>query len=103
MSLLPGSNVKIPSQNRNQNTLKDTPTFIKRSYANVLVNKNERIINCTNETKAVEETRIDERNIIDNRAQRKKNKAKRKENKDGNLEKMELKKNVFSISRGGRE
>ena len=51
----------------------------------------------------MEETRIDERNIIDNRAQRKKNKAKRKENKDGNLEKMELKKNVFSISRGGTE
>ena len=69
----------------------------------MLVNENERIINCANETKAVEETRIDERNIIDNRAQRKKNKAKRKENKDGNLEKMELKKNVFSISRGGTE
>ena len=32
---------KMPSQNVNQNSLKDTPILIKRSYADVLVNGNE--------------------------------------------------------------
>ena len=32
---------KIPIQNVNQNSLKDTPVLIKRSYADVLVNRNE--------------------------------------------------------------
>ena len=45
-----------------------------------------------NETKAVEETKIDERNIIDNRAWRNKNKVKREEKRYGNLEKIDLKK-----------
>ena len=84
-SLLPKLNIKIPSQNVNQNSLKDTPTLIKRSFADV-------VNDGTNETKAVEETKIDERNIIDNRARRNKNKVKREEKKDGNLEKIDLKK-----------
>ena len=84
-SLLPELNIKIPSQNLNQNSLKDTPTLIKRSFADV-------VNDGTNETKAVEETKIDERNITDNRARRNKNKNKREEKKDGSLEKTDLKK-----------
>ena len=59
--------------------------MIKRSFADV-------VNDCNNETKAVEETKIDERNITDNRARRNKNKVKREEKKDGNLEKIDLKK-----------
>ena len=84
-SLLSELNIKIPSQNVNQNSLKDTPTLIKRSFADV-------VNDGTNETKAVEETKIDERNITDNRARRNKNKNKREEKKDGSLEKIDLKK-----------
>ena len=62
-SLLPELNIKIPSQSLNQNTLKDTSTLIKRSYVDVLVNGNEVVNDGANETKAVEETKIDERNI----------------------------------------
>ena len=39
-SLLP-EDTKIPSQNVNQNSLKDTPILIKRSYADMLVNRNQ--------------------------------------------------------------
>ena len=45
-----------------------------------------------NETKAVEETKINERNITDNRATWNKNKVKREEKKYGNLEKIDLEK-----------
>ena len=65
--------------------MKDTPTLIKRSFADV-------VNDGTNDTKAVEETKIDERNITDNRARRNKNKDKREEKKDGTLEKIGLKK-----------
>ena len=41
-----------------------------------------------NETKAMEETKIDERNITDNRARQNKNKVKREKKKDGNLKKI---------------
>ena len=91
-SLLPELNIEIPSQNLNQNSLKDTSALIKRSYADVLVNGNEVVNDGANETKAVEETKIDERNITDNRARRNKNKVKREEKKDGNLEKIDLEK-----------
>ena len=67
---------KIPSQNTNQNTVSDTPTLIKRSCAVVLINK--RISNCVHETKAVEETKVDEINITENRARWKKTKTKKK-------------------------
>ena len=60
---MPELNIKIPSQSLNQNTLKDTSTLIKRSYVDVLVNGNEVVNDGANETKAVEETKIDERNI----------------------------------------
>ena len=42
-SLLLELTIKIPSQNVNQNSLKDTLTLIKRSYADVLVNGNEEL------------------------------------------------------------
>ena len=54
----------------------------------------------------MEETKIDERNITDktdNRARRNKNKVKRKEKKDGSLEKIDLKKKIFSTFGGGTE
>ena len=76
---------KIPSQNVNQNSLKDTPILIKRSYADVLVNRNELVNEGANEFKSVEETKID------NRAMWNKNKVKREE-RDGSLEKIDLKK-----------
>ena len=60
-------------------------TLIKRRFADI-------VNDGTNETKAVEETKIDEKNITDNRARRNKNKVQREEKKDGNLEKIELKK-----------
>ena len=72
--------------------MKDTPTLIKGSFADVLVNENKVVNNGANETKAVEETKIDERNITDNRARRNKNKVKREEKKYGNLGKTDLKK-----------
>ena len=59
---------KIPIQNVNQNSLKDTPVLIKRSYADVLVNRNEVVNEWANEVKSVEETKINGRNITDNRA-----------------------------------
>ena len=83
---------KIPSQNVNQNSLKDTPTLIKRSHADVLVKRNKVINEGANEVKSVEETKTDERNITDNRAMRNKNKVKREEKRDGSLEKIDLKK-----------
>ena len=89
-SLLPELNIKIPSQNLNQNSLKDTSTLIKRSYVDVLVNRHKVVNDGANETKAIEETKIDERNITDNRASQNKNKVKREEKKDGNLEKIYL-------------
>ena len=70
---------KIPSQKVNQNSLKDTPTLIKRSYADVLVNRNEVVSEEANEAKSLEETKIDERYITDNRSRRNKNKVKREE------------------------
>ena len=70
---------KIPSQKVNQNSLKDTPTLIKRSYADVLVNRNEVVSKEANEAKSLEETKIDERYITDNRSRRNKNKVKREE------------------------
>ena len=83
---------KIPSQNVNQNSLKDTPILIKRSYADVLVNRNEVVNEGANEVKSVEKTKIDERNITDNRATWNKNKIKREEKRNGSLEKIDLKK-----------
>ena len=71
---------KIPSQNVNQNSLKDTPILIKRSYADVLVNRNEVVNEWANEVKSVEETKINGRNITDNRAMWNKNKVKREDN-----------------------
>ena len=64
----------------------------KRSHADVLVNRNEVINEGANEVKSVEETKIDERNITDNRAMPNKNKVKREEKRDGSLEKTDLKK-----------
>ena len=83
---------KIPSQNVNQKSLKDTPILIKRNYADVLVNGDEVVNEGANEVKSVEETKIDERNITDNRAMRNRNKVKRKEKKDDGLEKIDLNK-----------
>lgn len=45
----------------------------------MLINK--RISNCVHETKAVEETKIDGRNITENRARWKKTKTKKKKKK----------------------
>ena len=64
--------------------------MIKRSYADVLVNRNEVVNEGANEVKSVEKTKIDQRNITDNRAMR--NKVKREEKRDGSLEKIDLKK-----------
>ena len=58
----------------------------------MLVNRNEVVNEGANEVKSVEETKIDETNITDNRAMRKKNKVKREEKRDGSLEKIDLKK-----------
>lgn len=67
MSLLPELNVQIPNRNKNQDTLKDTPTIIIKRRAK----------DRPNETKAVEETKRNGRNITDKRARRKRNKVKR--------------------------
>ena len=83
--------------------MKDTPALIKRSYPNVLVNGNKGVKDGANGTKVVEETKIGERNITDNRARQKKNKAKREEKKDGNLGKNDLEKNIFLTFSGGTE
>ena len=83
---------KIPSQNVNQDSLKDTPILIKRSYADVLISRNEIVNERANKVKSVEEAKIDERNITDNRAMQNKNKVKREEKRDGSLEKIDLKK-----------
>ena len=72
---------KIPSQKVNQNSLKDTPTLTKRSYADALVNRNGVVSEEANEAKSLEETKIDERYITDNRSRRNKNKVKREEKK----------------------
>ena len=66
--------------------------MIKRSYADVLFNRNEVVNKGANEVKSVEKTKIDERNITNNRAMRNKNKVKREEKRDGSLEKIDLKK-----------
>ena len=58
----------------------------------MLVNGNLVANNGDNQTKAVEETKIDERNITDNRARGEKIKSKKEESKDGNLGKIDLKK-----------
>ena len=58
----------------------------------MLVNGDEVVNEGANEVKSVEETKIDERNITDNRAMRNRNKVKRKENKDDGLEKIDLNK-----------
>ena len=58
----------------------------------MLVNRNEVVNEGANEVKSVEETKIDETNITDNRAMRNKNKVKREEKRDGSLEKIDLKK-----------
>ena len=93
---------KIPSQNTNQNTVSDTPTLIKRSCAVVLINK--RISNCVHETKAVEETKIDERNITENRARWKKTKTKKKKrNEKYHQENIDLKYIILSIFEGETE
>ena len=77
--------------------------MIKRSYAEVLFNRNEVVNKGANEVKSVEKTKIDERNITNNRAMRNKNKVKREEKRDGSLEKIDLKKNIFSTFGGGTE
>ena len=82
MSLLLELNIKLPNQNVNQNSLKNTPTLIERRYEDVLVNENKGVNDGANETKAVEQTKIDGRNITDNRAPRDKDKVKREEKKD---------------------
>ena len=56
----------------------------------MLVNANEVVSDDAKETKAAEETKIDERNITDNRAGRNKNPVKREEKKDAILEKIDL-------------
>ena len=66
---------KIPSQNITHSSLKGTATLIKRSYADVLVNGNEVVNEGANEAKSVEETKIDEKNIPDNRDRQNKNKV----------------------------
>ena len=58
----------------------------------MLVNRNEVVNEGANQVKYVEETKIDERNITDNRAVRNKIKVKREEKRDGSLEKIDLKK-----------
>ena len=58
----------------------------------MLVNGNNVVNDGANEIKVIEETKIDERNITDNRARRNKNKVKREEKKEGSLEKIDLKK-----------
>ena len=60
--------------------MKDTPTLMKRSYADALVNGKELV------------TKMDEINITDNRVRRNKNKIKKEKKKDGNLAKINLKK-----------
>ena len=82
MSLLLELNIKLPNQNVNQNSLKNTPTLIERRYEDVLVNENKGVNDGANETKAVEQTKIDGGNITDNRAPRNKDKVKREEKKD---------------------
>ena len=90
---------KIPNQHVNQNSLKfGTPTLIKRSYGDVRSSKRR-----SNDAKSVEGNKIDERNITDNRARQNKNKVKRKEKNDGSLEKIDLKKNIFSTFGEGTE
>ena len=58
----------------------------------MLVNGNEVVNEGASEIKTVQGTKIDERNITDNRAMRNKNKVKREEKKDGSLEKIDLEK-----------
>ena len=58
----------------------------------MLVNGNEVVNEGASEVKTVQGTKIDERNITDNRAMRNKNKVKREEKKDGSLEKIDLEK-----------
>ena len=58
----------------------------------MLVNRNEVVNKGANEVTSVEKTKIDERNITDNRAMPNKNKVKREEKRDGSLEKIDLKK-----------
>ena len=72
---------KIPSQNITRSSLKGTATLIKRSYADVLVNGNEVVNEGANEAKSVEETKIDEKNITDNRDRQNKNKVNVKKRK----------------------
>ena len=61
------------------------------------VNENEGGNDGPNETKAVEETKIDEISVTDIRARWKINKAEREEKKDGNLGKIDLEKIYFQL------
>ena len=63
----------------------------------MLVNGNEGGNDGPNETKAVEETKIDEISVTDIRAPWKINKAEREEKKDGNLGKIDLEKIYFQL------
>lgn len=70
----------------------------------MLVNGNEGVSDGTNETKVIEETKTDERSITNNRIRQNENKAKTEGKKDGNLEKIDLKKiYIFSTFRGETE
>ena len=63
----------------------------------MLVNGNEGGNDGPNETKAVEETKIDQISVTDIRAPWKINKAEREEKKDGNLGKIDLEKIYFQL------
>ena len=65
----------------------------------MLVNRNEVVNKGANEVTSVEKTKIDERNITDNRAMPNKNKVKREEKRDGSLEKIDLKKLILNFWR----
>ena len=68
----------------------------------MLVNRNEVVNEGANEVKSVEETKINERNITDNKAMWNKNKVKREEKRDGSLEKIDLKK-IYSHLLEGKQ
>ena len=70
----------------------------------MLVNGNEGVSDGTNETKVIEETKIDERSTTNNRVRQNEIKAKTEGKKDGNLEKIDLKNiYIFSTFRGETE
>ena len=63
----------------------------------MLVNGNEVVNEGASDVKTVQGTKIDERNITDNRAMRNKNQDKREEKKDSSLEKIDLEKRYFQL------